>query len=230
MTSDKISRKKLLEEPDEFLSLTQRAWGWATENRSKAIAAVGAVVALVLAGVAGVTLAERSRAARSQELAEAVESYRGGEGGAAAGRLEALADRLGSSPQGAVARYFAAGALAAAGERERAAAAYESSAAQAGAESDLAPLASLAAAYLALEAGDEEGAEKAFRGLLAREGAVVPRAALKLELAGIAERAGRADEARQLLEEVLEENPDSQLGAAARQRLGTSADEGTPRT
>ena len=36
MARDKISRKKLLQEPDEFLSLSQRVWLWVHENQRAA--------------------------------------------------------------------------------------------------------------------------------------------------------------------------------------------------
>jgi len=220
------SPKKQAQEPDEFLDASHRLWVWASENRAKAVAAVGAVVAVLLVAILAKGLLERRREQRAAEVAAAIEQASASPDAASAAALGALADRIGTGPGGAVARYFAAGALAGAGEDERAAEAYERAARDAGG-SDLAPLARLGAAYLALSRGEDAAAAAAFEALLATGDAVLPRALLRLELAALREREGRFDDARELLEEVSAAHPEGPLGTRARERLAALPAAGT---
>ena len=45
MSQGKISRKKLLQEPDEFLSGSQKVWLWVHENKDKAGMIAGGIAA-----------------------------------------------------------------------------------------------------------------------------------------------------------------------------------------
>ena len=62
---EKVARKKLLQEPDEFLSLSQRVILWAHENRTRALAIAGGAAAVLLVAVLAKALVERSREQRS---------------------------------------------------------------------------------------------------------------------------------------------------------------------
>lgn len=226
MSGYKQSRKQLLEEPDEFLSLSQKVWLWAHENQGRAAAIVGGVAAVLLIGILGREYVQRGRERRAAELARAVDRYLGFKDGAPVPadvprQLEELAARESGSVDGAVARYFAAGALATQGEAAKAAGAFDQVARDPGGKggADLAPLARLAQGYLALAGGDADGALARFEELLKAPGTVVPRAQLKMEIAAILEKKGRTGEARDIYAEVEKSFPDGSFAAKAKERL-----------
>ncbi|MGD9124345.1 MAG: tetratricopeptide repeat protein [Desulfarculaceae bacterium] len=71
----KIDRKKLLKEPDEFLTFSDRAFRWAKQNLKLVIVSVSAVV-LILAVVLGIRAYQQYRAkAASEALAPAFNLY-----------------------------------------------------------------------------------------------------------------------------------------------------------
>ena len=71
MARVKISRKKLIQEPDEFLSLSQRVWLWVHDNRDKAGMIAGGVAAAVLLAVGVNAYLDRSSGQRSSAVAAA---------------------------------------------------------------------------------------------------------------------------------------------------------------
>ncbi len=232
MAGQKISRKKLLQEPDEFLSLSQRVVIWTHENRDRALLIAGAAAAAVLVVVGVKAYIERSREQRTAAVAAAVTRYTGASGGPIPAdlrhELAGLADRYAGSPEGAVARFFQAGALAAGGEADKAREVYAALSASNAASGDIGVLARVALAYLDLASGAPDTALPAFQDLLKVQGAPVPRAQIMMEIAGIHEKSGRAVEARRVYQNLIEEYPDGSWVAPAKERLhrlpgGTSA-------
>jgi tetratricopeptide (TPR) repeat protein len=219
MSQEKISRKKLLQEPDEFLSRSQQAWVWVHGNQRLAGIVTGAIVVALLLAVGIKGYVERSREKRADAVAEAVGKYTQAAGGAIPAELRhemaGLADRYAGSNEGAVARYFQAGAMAAAGEKEQARQIYTSLSVPGATSGDLAVLSRVALAYLDHAGGAADAALKAFQELLKIEGAAVPRAQIMMDIASIHEQQGRAAEARRAYEELLAEHPDGSWAATA---------------
>lgn len=223
MAQVKTSRKKLLQEPDEFLSLSQKIWLWVHEHRDRTLMAVGGVAAVLVIAVAVKSSVERSREKRSEAVAAAVARYAKPTAGAAPADLRqefaAIADRYAGSPEGVVARYFQAGSLAAVGEREKARPIYAALAASGAAGGDIALLARVALAYLDLAGGSADAALKAFQELLTVQELAVPRAQIMLEIAAIHEKQGRPAEARRVYQDLLAAHPDGSWAAPAKDRL-----------
>lgn len=223
MATDKISRKKLLQEPDEFLSLSQRIWLWVHDNRDKAGMIAGGIAAVVLLAVGIKAYVERSGEKRSSTVAAAVARYTQAPGGAVPAELRqelaALADRYAGSPEGEVARFFQAGALAAAGEAGQARQIYTKLAAPGARQADLALLARQALAYLDLAGGSADAALTTFQELLKVQGGAIARAQIMLEIAAIHEKQGRPAEARRVYQEILAAHPDGSWAVTAKDRL-----------
>ncbi len=230
MSREKISRKKLLQEPDEFLSLSQQIWLWAHENRRKTAMFAGGVAAVVLLAVGVKAYVERSHGQRATAVATAVARYTQAPAGAIPADLRqelgTLAERYGGSPEGDVARFFLAGAYAAAGETEKARQAYTALAGGAQRQSELAMLARQALAYLDLGSGATDAALTAFQELLKTQGGAVARAQIMLEIAAIHEKKGRPAEARRVYQDLLAEHPDGSWTATAKDRLRLLAELG----
>ena len=223
------SRKKLLTEPDEFISTSQHAWQWVLEHRNRALAIVGAAVGAVLLVVIVKAFIESSHEKRSAAVSSAVARY----GEAPAGRLPAdllpelaaLARKHAGAPEGKVARFFEAGALAAGGELEKSRQAYQelSTADKSG---EIAPLAGVALAYMELAQGRDEAALTAFQGLLGTKDAAVPRAQLMMEIAALHEKRGKTAEALEAYREVTASHPDGSWAAEAKERVKALAGRG----
>ena len=192
----------------------------------------GGIAAAVLLAVGVKGYIERSHGQRSTAVAAAVARYTQAPGGAIPAdlrqELAALADRYAGSPEGAVARYFQAGALAAAGETEKARQIYAALAAPGAQQGDLALLARQALAYLDLAGGSVDAALSAFQDLLKAQGGAVARAQIMLEIAAIHEKQGRAAEARRVYQDILAEHPDGSWAATAKDRLRLLAESGPP--
>lgn len=228
MSGEKTSRKKLLQEPDEFLSLSQQIWLWVHHNRDKAGMIAGGIAAAVLLAVGVKGYVDRSRGQRSTAVAAAVARYAQASGNAVPAdlrqELAALADRYAGSPEGAVARFFQAGALAAAGEKEKARQMYATLTSLGAEQADLALLARQALAYLDLAGGAVDAALTAFQELLKAPGGAIARAQIMLEIAAIHEKQGRPAEARRVYQDLLAEHPDGSWAVTAKDRLRALAE------
>jgi tetratricopeptide (TPR) repeat protein len=232
MSRETISRKKLLQEPDEFLSGSQQVWLWVHENRNTAGTIAGGIAVAVLLAVGVKGYIERTRSQRATAVAAAVARYAQASGGAIPADLRqelvALADRYAGSPEGTVARYFQAGALAAAGETGQARQLYGALAAPGAQQGNLALLARQALAYLDLAGGSSDAALSAFQELLKVQDGAVARAQIMLEIAAINEKQGRPAEALRVYREILAEHPDGSWAATAKDRLRLLAESGPP--
>jgi TolA-binding protein len=227
--SEQQSRKKLLNEPDEFISTSQHAWQWVLAHRHRAMAIAGAAIGAVLLVVIVKALIESSHEKRSAAVSSAVARY----GQAPEGKLPAdllpelaeLARKHAAAPEGKVARFFEAGALAAGAELEKSRQAYqELSTADKG--GDIAPLAGVALAYLELAQGRDEAALAAFQGLLGNKDAAIPRAQLMMEIAALHEKRGKTAEALAVYREVTASHPDGSWAAEAKERVKALAAKG----
>lgn len=223
MSREKILRKKLLEEPDEFHTLSQRAWLWVHANRDRTALAAGGVLAVVLIGIGAKAWVERSNEQRSTAVSSAITRYAKAQGAAIPAdlrhELAGLAERYAGSPEGAVARYFQAGALAASGEIDQARQLYGGLAKEDRKAGDLATFSRVALAYLDLARGARDTALTAFQELIATRDAAVPRAQIMMEIAAIHEKQGRAAEARKVYQELLAEHPDGPWATDAKEQL-----------
>ena len=229
MGASGISRKKLLQEPDEFQSLSQRTWVWVHAHRERALAIVGAIVGAVLLVVAVKAFVEHSHRQRADTLAGAIARYTQAKDGAlpqgVKEELAGFAEKNSGTTEGAVARYFQAGALAAGGDWQQARQIFVTLAAPGGKNPDVAASARVALAYLELAHGSADGARSAFEELLKSTDAV-PRAQIMLELAAIHQKQGRAAEARRLYQALVDEHPDGSWAATAKERLQSLAGQG----
>ena len=230
MSRETISRKKLLQEPDEFLSLSQQVWLWVHENRQKAGMILGGIVVAVLLVIGVKSYIERSHGQRSTAIAAAVARYTQAPAGVIPAdlrqELATLADRYAGSPEGAVARFFQAGALAAAGETEKARQVYATLSSPGAQQGDLSLLARQALAYLDLGSGSLDAALSSFQELLKAQGGAIARAQIMMEIAAIHEKKGQAGEARRVYQEILADHPDGSWALAAKDRLRILAEAG----
>jgi len=230
MSQAKVSRKKLLQEPDEFLSLSQRVWLWVHEHRNLSIMVGGGLLAAVLIAVSIKAYVESSREKRAEALATAVAHLAQAPEGKVStdvrNELAGLAERYAGASEGEVARYFLAGALAASGESETARGMYKTLASNATKNPEIAMGARIALAYLELAGGANEAALTAFEALLKTEGAAIPRAQIMLEIAGIHEKQGRVADATRVYQALVAEHPDGSWVDTAKERLRSLAGRG----
>jgi predicted negative regulator of RcsB-dependent stress response len=228
MSRETISRKKLLQEPDEFLSRSQQVWLWVHENRDRAALIGGGIAAAVLLAVGVKAYIEHAHDQRSTAVAAAVARYTKAPGGVAPAdlrqELATLADRYSGSPEGAVARFFQAGAFAASGDTEKARQLYASLASSGTQQTDLALLARQSLAYLDLDGGKLDAALSSFSELIKAQGGPVARAQIMLEIAAIHEKQGRTADARRVYQELIAEHPDGSWTATAKERLRALAE------
>jgi tetratricopeptide (TPR) repeat protein len=227
--SEQQSRKKLLNEPDEFISTSQHVWLWVTEHRTRALAIAGGVVGAVLLAVLVKALVDNSRRSRSESVSAAVTRY----GKATDGKpradllpeLSGLAKMYASAPEGKVARFFEAGALTSGGEFDKAREVYrELAAGKDGGE--LAPLAAVALAYLDLVQGKDDAAFASFKSLLDARDAAIPRAQVMLEIAALHEKRGKTAEALEVYRQIAAAHPDGSWSALVKERLQALAGSG----
>lgn len=223
MAKTKISRKKLLSEPDEFLSLSQRIWYWVHENQTRTAGIAAGAAAVVLLIFLGMKLAQRSHAARVNDLARSVERYLAVKEGAVLAEvpreLEDFAKKHAGNTEGRLARYFLGGCLAGQGDYSRSAEAFLLVEKAATSRSDLGLLARAAQGYLALVRGEDNSALEAFQKLLEEKGVAVPRAQLKIQIGMILEKKARVAEARRIFQDVAQAFPQSAWSAKAEERL-----------
>lgn len=228
--SDQQSRKKLLNEPDEFISASQHAWHWVSEHRTRAAAIAGGVVGAILVAIVAKSLVDSSHRSRDEAVSAAVTRYGKASGGTLPAdllpELSRLAQKHAGAPAGKVARFFEAGALAGGGEADKARGIYRGLAADAGVP-ELAPLAGVALAYLDLSEGKDEAALAAFQALLTGKDAAVPRAQLMMEVAALHERRGKTAEALEVYREVAAAHPDGSWAAEAKERVKALAGKGS---
>lgn len=135
---------------------------------------------------------------------------------AALPKLLSAADAYPSSDAGRTARFHAASALATLGRYDEAIKQYEQ---LTGAGGLLGQSARLGKADAQLRAGQHDAAIAAFKELSEKTDSNLPKEALLLELARAYKVAGKNDEARKTLNQIVEQHADSPVAAAAKQEL-----------
>lgn len=138
---------------------------------------------------------------------------------AALKQLRSTADQFGRTDAGLRARYYAASLLAESNKPQEAAAAYEQVRDAAGASTLLGRMASLGLASMQVRQKQFDPAIKTLQELSQRRDGPLPVDAVLVQLADAYQQAGRAAEASQTLQRVIDEFPQSPYAADARQRV-----------
>jgi predicted negative regulator of RcsB-dependent stress response len=138
---------------------------------------------------------------------------------AALTQLLSTAEAYGRTDAGLRARYYAASLYAETNRPQEAAAAYERVRDQAGASSLLGRMAALGLASMQVRQKQFEPAIKLLQDLSQRRDGPLPVDAVLVQLAEAYQQAGRAAEASQTLQRVIDEFPQSPYAADARQRV-----------
>jgi hypothetical protein len=128
----------------------------------------------------------------------------------------AAADAHPSSDAGRMARFQAAGVLVALGRYDEAIKQYDQ---LTGAGGILGQSARLGKADAQLRAGQHDAAIASFKELSEKGDSAMPKDALLLELARAYKVAGKTDEAKKTLNQIVEQHADSPSAAAAKQEL-----------
>jgi FimV-like protein len=129
----------------------------------------------------------------------------------------AAADEYPSSDAGQTARYHAASALVSLGRHDEAIAQYDRVAADA--SGLLAQMARLGKAEAQLRAAQYDAAIASFKELSERTDATVPKEAMLLELARAYRMAGKTEDARKTLNQIVEQHADSPFVSEAKAEL-----------
>ena len=135
---------------------------------------------------------------------------------AALPKFLAAADQYPSTDPGRTARYHAAAALVGLGRYDEAIKHYEE---VAGAGGLLGESARLGKAEAQLRAGQHDAAIGAFKDLSDKPAGNLPKEAILLELARAYRVAGKPEDARKTLNQIVEQHADSPFAAAAKQEL-----------
>jgi tetratricopeptide (TPR) repeat protein len=212
-------RRKDLQQPDEFETLTGQVLAWVREHQS---VVVGCVVAVVLgAGLA--LLVGRLRASRAEAAAidfrAAHGLFQAAKYGEAAEAFAVLIERSPRTPFGRLAGLYRGHALARNGDFGGAATAYGEYIASGAASAYLRQEALVGLARAKEAGGDAPGALEAFAQAGALEGPY--RTDALLGAARLHAAAGQAEEARRIYTQLLEAAPDAELKAFLQAKLGT---------
>ncbi len=222
----RISRKNIKQ--DEFIEGAFDVWAWIEKHWRTVAAGVGAALALVLIVAVWSWWSGRRSEEVEKLLGEGLHLYSGQAGAAGAaqgGRYsEALpifekAAGLGKGiPAGRVAAYYQGATLLRLGRAREAIPVLEGVVAS-GADRALTDTArdTLAQAYAS--AGETDKAIAAYRKLSEESGAAFPPDVALLQLSRVYEQQGRAQEARQVLQEIVTKYPQGSAVADARTRL-----------
>jgi TolA-binding protein len=218
---------------DEFIEAAFDAGAWIEKHWRTVAAGVGAALALVLIVVAWNWFGGRRDAEVEQLLSEGLYFYSGPQDvsgaaaktGAGGGRYsEALplfekAARLGkSSARGQVAKFYQGASLLRLGRAAEAAPILD----EVSRSSSDRPLVDAARGMMAeayAKAGDVEKASAAYRKLADEPGAAFPPDYALLQLSRVLEEHGKAQEARQVLQEIVTKYPQGPAIAEAKARL-----------
>jgi tetratricopeptide (TPR) repeat protein len=218
----RITRKSMKQ--DEFIEAAFDAGAWIERHWRTAAAGVGAALALVLIVLAWNWFAGRQKDEVEQLVSQGLYLYSGTQEAGGGRYSEALpvfekAARLGGkSARGQVAKFYQGATLLRLGRAAEAAPILEE-VSQSSSDRPLADsaLGMMAEAYAA--AGNLEKATAAFRKLAEQSGATFPPDYALLQLARALQDHGKAQEARQVLQEIVTKYPQGPAVAEAKARL-----------
>lgn len=222
----KVNRKKLLKEPDEFLSFSDRAVRWGKEN-SRLLTLVGGAAVVVLGAVVGIQayLSYRNNTA-AEALSLVFPHYQATLTGqaspeqttAAREGLEKIGRDYGATPSGQQARLALANLLLQMGEYDKAAKGFQGLADDADLPAPLLPLA-LKGMGQALEGGKKFTEAAEAYASAAKAGGPTLAHGLNLDQARALEGAGEKEAAVGLYRRLAGESKDKGLALMAKLRL-----------
>lgn len=210
------------------------------EQRGGQIGKIAIAVAVVLIAVIGVTLYQNRTASRAGQLlgeAMALQDARVGAPDAPGtpstgpsfpnerektqamlAKFKTVADQFPGTEEGTFARYREAGAQMALGNARDAAAAYEK-VVTAGGEGIYGQMAKLGLAEAQARSGEFDKAIETFKALSANKDGALPVDGLLMQLGRLYREAGKATDAEQTFNRLVQEFPDSQFVSDARREL-----------
>lgn len=233
----RTERQHLKENELAHLAITARE---SLEQRGGQIGKIAIAVAVVLVAVIGFTVYQNRTASRAGQLlgeAMAIQDARVGApdapGTPSTGpsfpnerektqamltKFKAVADQFPGTDEGTFARYREAGAQMALGNAKDAAAAYEKVMA-AGADGIYGQMAKLGLAEAQARSGEFDKAIETFKALSANKDGSLPVDGLLMQLGRLYRDAGKATDAEQTFNRLVQEFPDSQFVSDARREL-----------
>lgn len=226
MAQKRISRKKLLKEPDEFLSLSTKLLDWAKANPKKLIYGASAFFALVL-GVSGYTYYNQARAkAAFNLLGQGLAKYEAmGDNNKTAALAAAkpdfkrLVDNFGHQPAGVLGRIIFGHISLAGKDPDAAIALYQRALEETGDDPALTNLIlnGLAVAYE--QKGQTEKAIAYYEKIRAGNSEVLKDSAL-FSLGRLYEKAGQTEKSLQAYSQLSTDFPKSMYAEIAREKVG----------
>lgn len=223
------AKKDKLNEPDEFLSLTQRALFYAQENTTKFYAAIAVVVVIAFVAVGGSYLMRKAGESAQMRLNEAmqyydIESPSPGDAPMDAGERikkarEMFKELAGKSgPVGMTASYYEANAAMELGDMDAAVSGYNAVIAKASSDPVLASLAYLRLAEAYRYKGDGNKAMETLDTLEKLPGGGLKDEA-RFRIAGMLMDEGKTDQALAGYKKLVEEFPDSPWKSEAEMKI-----------
>jgi predicted negative regulator of RcsB-dependent stress response len=220
----RITRKQLKQ--DEFVSAFDSVMQWLSGYWRPLVAGLGAVaVLLVLWGLASLWASSRGDEAAAA-LHEAIAAYEGdsqgfpgqagGDVDAAAARFQEVVDRWGRSDQADAARLYLARIAVEQGDTEKA---RELLVRLADGKGTVASLATLELVRLRVAAGQAAEVIPELEAMVQSSDPILPRDMVLRELAEVCVAEQQPDKAREYLERLVDEFPDSPFQQEARQKL-----------
>lgn len=222
----KVDRKKLLKEPDEFLSISDKAIRWAKENARLLIIVVAALV-LAVACTIGIQAYLRYRTIQGAEaLAKVFPSYQAtivGQADDAAVKkviadLDKVVEEYGATPSGMQARLALAGLLLKSGDPAKAAFHFSELGDDPGAPAQMIPLA-LRGLGQCLSAQKKYAEAAAVYGRAAEGAGPQTAALIRLDQGLALAAAGDKSGAAQVYRGLIHASPDSPAASEATSRL-----------
>lgn len=210
-------RRKDLREPDEFMTLTGRAIDWSRDNVRVVVGVAGALgVLLVIAGIWG--WVHQSREARSaREFYAAQELFKRGQWAPAEKGFDELADSLPGTSYGRLARLYAGRSALRDGRAAEAIVSLREFLSQ---PIDDPAVEQLAHMNLGIALASQSELDAAREQLTKAQDMDGPaRGEATLALARVEEEAGRKDEALQLYQKYLNDDPEAVARDLARARI-----------
>lgn len=222
----KVDRKKLLKEPDEFLTISDKAIRWARDNSRTLIIAVSAVV-LAVACVLGIQGYLKYRTSQGADaLARVFPAYQKAVLGQASdqelaatiGGLAKVVEKYGATPSGMQARLALAGLYYTAGQYDKAEFHFGELSEDPGTPAQLIPLALRGLGQSLAGQKKYQPAAQALRRAIEIAGPQIS-ALLRLDLGLVLSAAGDKPGAIEVYRELLKASPDGSTAQEAAKRL-----------
>lgn len=209
-------RHKDLKQPDEFISLSNRAIAWAQKNQTTVLAAVGVAVAVVLVA-AGVRWYAQSRAeASARQFYGANELFKREQWDQAQKDFASLASAYGGTPYGNLAKLYA-GRAALNASKPGEALPFLTEFVASPPSPALEQIGRIALARALADTSNVTGAREQLDRAMLLDGPLKPEALIRL--ARIEESDGSKEKAIELYKQYLTDEPDGSAAPLARARL-----------